>query len=206
MRQKRIKYVNMNLLESHGVITKVEPLKLPNDKKIFLEIGSGKGQFITSLAKDNPDTLYIAMEVNMYVIYRVLEKKLEMKLDNLIILLGDAKYLDTYFSEQKVDGIYLNFSDPWPKAKHHKRRLTYPTFLKLYLNILKKDAFIQFRTDHLDLFKDSLDYVSPYVELTDVNYNLDISAYMTEYEEKKRPLGPIYQLKGKVKDDDPKDL
>ena len=196
----------MELLEKHGVITKVEALNIPKNKKINLEIGSGKGQFITKLALDYPHEIFIAMEVNKYVIYRVLEKKLELKLDNLIIVLADAKYLETYFQDVLIDGLYLNFSDPWPKAKHHKRRLTYPSFLKLYLNILKQDAWIQFRTDHLDLFDDSLTYLEPYFDLFDVNYNLEPSNYMTEYEEKKRSLGPIYQLKGKVKTDDPKNI
>ena len=206
MRQKRIKYVTMELLEKHGVITKVEALNIPKNKKINLEIGSGKGQFITKLALDYPHEIFIAMEVNKYVIYRVLEKKLELKLDNLIIVLADAKYLETYFQDVLIDGLYLNFSDPWPKAKHHKRRLTYPSFLKLYLKILKKEAWIQFRTDHLDLFNDSLTYIEPYFDLYDVTYDLEVSNYMTEYEEKKRHLGPIYQLKGKVKTDDPKNI
>lgn len=200
MRQKRIKYVNVSLLEEHGVITSVSPLDLPKDKRVFLEIGCGKGQFITELALNNPDDLFIAMEINIYVIYRVLEKKLEQNIDNLMIVLADAKYLETYFKGQKIDGIYLNFSDPWPKPKHHKRRLTYTSFLKLYLNMLKDDAKIQFRTDHLELFESSIEYMTPHFSLIDVNYDLERSAYMTEYEIKKRPLGPIYQLIGEKKD------
>ncbi|BCR36044.1 tRNA (guanosine(46)-N7)-methyltransferase TrmB [Mariniplasma anaerobium] len=200
MRQKRLKYVNIDLLQKHGVITKVEALDLPKDKSIFLEIGSGKGQFITSMAKDHPDDLFIAMEVNLYVIYRVLEKKMEMKIDNLIILLADAKYLETYFSKTLIDGVYLNFSDPWPKVKHHKRRLTYPTFLKLYQKLLKPNAKLQFRTDHKDLFLDSVEYIKPYFDLIDITHDLAPSTYMTEYEVKKRPLGPIYQLIGEYKD------
>jgi tRNA (guanine-N7-)-methyltransferase len=196
----------MDLLEKHGVVTKVAQLNLPKDKKIYLEIGCGKGQFITSLAKDHPDDFFVAMEINKYVIYRVLEKKLEDKIDNLVIVLADAKYLETYFMDYKIDGLYLNFSDPWPKKKHHKRRLTNQNFSKLYLNILKKDAFIQFRTDHLDLFTDSIEYLEPYFDLDEVNYDLEVSNYMTEYEIKKRTLGPIYQLKGKVKQDDIKNL
>lgn len=206
MRQKRIKYVTLDLLKEHGVITEVTDLNIPKDKKIFLEIGSGKGQFITSLAQDHPNDFFIAMEVNKYVIYRILEKKLELGLDNLMIVLGDAKNLETYFTSTQVDYLYLNFSDPWPKAKHHKRRLTYPNFLRLYLKILKKDAYLQFRTDHLNLFIDSLEYMETYFDIMDVTYDLEPSTYMTEYEEKKRVLGPIYQLKGKVKQDDSKNL
>ena len=206
MRQKRLKYVTKELLEEHGVITDVMQLEIPNDQPIYLEIGSGKGQFITSLAKNYPDVFFIAMEVNMYVIYRILEKKLELKLDNLMIVLGDAKELETYFTHHKVNQLYLNFSDPWPKSKHHKRRLTYPSFLRLYLKVLKEDAILQFRTDHLNLFIDSLDYMEDYFDITDVTYDLEPSDYMTEYEEKKRKLGPIYQLKGKVKQDDSKNI
>lgn len=200
MRQKRLKYVNIDLLEKHGVLTNVAPLELPIDKTIYLEIGSGKGQFITSLAKDHPDDLFIAMEVNLYVIYRILEKKMEMKLDNLIILLADAKYLETYFSKTRIDMIYLNFSDPWPKAKHHKRRLTFPSFLKMYQKVLKPEGKLQFRTDHKDLFIDSVEYIKPYFEILDETHDLEPSTYMTEYEVKKRPLGPIYQLIGEFKD------
>lgn len=199
MRQKRIKYVNVELLEKHGVITSVKALDLPDDKRVFLEIGSGKGQFIASLAKEHPNDIFIAMEINIYVIYRVLEKKLELKLDNLIIVLADAKYLETYLPYQAIDGLYLNFSDPWPKVRHHKRRLTYPSFLNLYLKILKDHAKIQFRTDHLELFEASLDYLTPYFNLIDVNHDLEPSLFMTEYEIKKRPFGPIYQLIGEKK-------
>ncbi len=206
MRQKRIKYVTIDLLKEHGVVTEVKHLDLSNDKKVFLEIGSGKGQFITSLAKDHPDDFFIAMEVNKYVIYRILEKKLELKLDNLMIVLGDAKDLETYMFNHKIDQLYLNFSDPWPKTKHHKRRLTYPSFLRLYLKVLKPQAILQFRTDHLNLFLDSLEYMETYFDIMDVTYDLEPSTYMTEYEVKKRALGPIYQLKGKVKQDDSKDI
>ncbi|MCR3905904.1 MAG: tRNA (guanosine(46)-N7)-methyltransferase TrmB [Tenericutes bacterium] len=197
MRQKKIKSATIENLESQGVIVEIQKLKLDNRKR-FLEIGSGKGQFITAKAKDYPDHLWIAMEVNINVCYRILEKKLEMNLDNLVIVHGDAQYLEQYFDYDSVDGLYLNFSDPWPKKRHHKRRLTAPSFLKQYCKILKKDAFIQFRTDHLSLFQDSLEYIEPYLNIKSVDYDLDVSAYMTEYEEKKRELGPIYQLIGEV--------
>jgi len=197
MRQKKVKYATKEILESYGVI--VEPKQLKWDqKKVFLEIGSGKGQFISALAFDHPNDIFIAMEVNINVCYRIMEKKEALKLDNLVIILGDASYLNLYFEKNSIDGIYLNFSDPWPKAKHHKRRLTYPTFLKTYVELLKDDGFLQFRTDHPILFQDSLEYIEPYFKMIEINYNLDASAYMTEYEIKKRAIGPIYQLIGKV--------
>ena len=197
MRQKKVKYATKEILESYDVV--IEPKMLDfKEKRVFLEIGSGKGQFITKLAEDNPNDIYIAMEVNINVCYRIMEKKESMKLDNLIIILGDASFLNLYFSENTIDGIYLNFSDPWPKAKHHKRRLTYPTFLKTYVKLLKDHGFIQFRTDHPTLFHESIEYIENYFLITEVNQQLEASLYMTEYEIKKRAIGPIYQLIGKV--------
>jgi len=198
MRQKKIKYATRELMEAYDVITLPKMLDLKDDRPVFIEIGSGKGQFITSLARDIKAHLYIALEMNINVCYRILEKKNELKLDNLIIILGDAKDLDLYLSPHSLDGIYLNFSDPWPKARHHKRRLTYPPFLKHYQSLLKPNGFLQFRTDHLEMFMDSLNYLEPYFLLHDVTYDLKASKYMTEYEEKKRKIGPIYQAKGMV--------
>lgn len=198
MRQKKIKYATRALMESFGVVCEPKMLDIDSNQEVFIEIGSGKGQFITSLAHDHPDKLFIALEMNINVCYRILEKKNDLKLDNLIIILDDAKNLDLYFKPHLMDGIYLNFSDPWPKARHHKRRLTYPPFLKHYQSLLKKTGFLQFRTDHLEMFMDSLDYLEPYFLLHEVTYDLEPSKYMTEYEVKKREIGPIYQVKGKV--------
>lgn len=198
MRQKRIKYATKELLEAYDVVVDLKQLNLPQAQKVYLEIGSGKGQFIAALAKDHPEDLFIAMEINISVCYRILEKRNEMKLDNLIIIHGDASNLSVYFEPDTIDGLYLNFSDPWPKKRHHKRRLTSESFIKDYLSILKDEAFIQFRTDHIELFQDSLTYMEPHVHLIDVDFDLNPSNYMTEYEVKKRALGPIFQLIGKV--------
>ncbi len=198
MRQKKLKYVNLEMLKSLGVITDIKKIET-KDTPSYLEIGSGKGQFITSLQKAYPSHHYLALEVNMNVCYRILEKKMEQKLDDLSIILGDANHLLDYFFEHSIEGIYLNFSDPWLKAKHHKRRLTAPKFLRMYQTILKKDGFLQFRTDHQDLFEESLFDLEKYFETIEINRNLEVSEHMTEYEEKKRPYGPIYQWIGKVK-------
>ncbi len=197
MRQKHLKYVSLELLESHGVLVDVVPVEIYH-LHTFLEIGSGKGLFITSLAKDYPENFYIAMEVNINVCYRILEKKLELGIDNLLIILGNADDLLSYIKPQTISGLYLNFSDPWPKKKHHKRRLTAPSFMEKYIQVLKNDAFIQFRTDQIELFDSSIQYMHQYVKLEEINYKLDSSNYMTEYEIKKRKIGPIYQLIGKV--------
>jgi len=197
LRQRHVKAATNAFLESAGVI--IEPKKIDIQKTpLFLEIGSGKGQFITSLAKDNPNQTYVAMEINRSVLYRIVLKKIDEQLDNLIIILGDAKNLDNYFYDQQLTGIYLNFSDPWPKVKHHKRRLTAPAFLMTYRKLLRSNGFIQVRTDHLTFFEDSLFEVHGNFDIKDVQYNLQPSPYMTEYEVKKREDGPIYQLIAEV--------
>lgn len=198
MRQKKLKYVNKEMLNSLGVITDIKKIDTFH-KPSYIEIGSGKGQFISSLAEKYPSNHYIALEVNINVCYRIVEKKCASNLNDFSIILGDANHLLDYFFEHTMDGIYLNFSDPWPKAKHHKRRLTYPKFLRMYQTLLKEDGFLQFRTDHRDLFEDSLVYFENFFETIELNRNLDISEHMTEYEEKKRPFGPIYRWIGKVK-------
>jgi tRNA (guanine-N7-)-methyltransferase len=197
MRQKHIKYVTEELLASEGVVTEIQMIETKGEK-VYLEIGSGKGKFITAFAKDHPNDHWIAMEVNINITYRILEKRNTLGLKNLTIIHGDAENLLSYIKPDSIDGIYLNFSDPWPKKKHHKRRLTSELFLRRYQTIMKKDAFIQFRTDHLELFEASIAYIEPFFQITELNYSLAESAYMTEYEIKKRAIGPIYQLTGKV--------
>ncbi|MBE0700674.1 MAG: tRNA (guanosine(46)-N7)-methyltransferase TrmB [Acholeplasmataceae bacterium] len=200
MRQKKVKHIHRQFFENAGVVTKVKPVLL-DSKRVFLEIGSGKGKFITDMAKDHPHDLFVAMEININVCYRILQKKEAMNLDNLIIILGDATNLLDYISDSQIDGIFLNFSDPWPKKKHHKRRLTSPIFLEKYLVILKHDGFIQFRTDHADFFYDSIEYMTPHMHIKKINNHVDPSDYMTEYEMKKRVTGTIYQLDAEVKKD-----
>jgi tRNA (guanine-N7-)-methyltransferase len=200
MRQKNVKIATKEYLESCGVVTTL--CELPSYEKSFLEVGSGKGEFFAKMALDFKDIHFFALEVNPSICYRIFEKKRDLNLSNLTIILGDANHLPVYFKDKSIHAIYLNFSDPWPKTKHHKRRLTYPTFLDTYKKLLKEDGFIQFRTDHKDLFNDSLSYMSKDFLFKDINYNLEPSIYMTEYEIKKRPYGPIYQLIGKVKKHD----
>lgn len=201
MRQKKIKEATIENLLELGVW--LEPKALPyNDQDVFMEIGSGKGQFITSLAKANPNRHFVAVEKEQNVCYRLAQKKDEMQLENLIIIMDDAENLREYFKDTKASVIQLNFSDPWPKARHHKRRLTYMTKLNLYKELLSADGKVILRTDHLDLFNDSMEYFleAKYV-ITSSDLNLPESDYMTEYEVKKRKNGPIYQLEAIVKND-----
>lgn len=196
MRQKKIKQATIENLNKWNVMTEVRALNIEKTQKVFVEIGSGKGRFVTSLAKDFPQDIFIAIEKDLNAAYRLAEKQEILKLPNLLIICGDAKDLMVYFESVKVDGLYLNFSDPWPKSKHHKRRLTYPTFLKMYREILRDDGILQFRTDHESLFLDSLVYFQNQFKATDISYDLAESNYMTEYEVKKRLLGKIFQFKG----------
>lgn len=203
MRQKKIKHLNIEHLKQLGVITSITPLDFQDNQRVVLEVGSGKGKFISQMALDDPLTLFIAFEINMSVLYRIYEKKRDLKLDNLMLVLGDANHLDSYFSPRTIDEIYLNFSDPWPKARHHKRRLTYPTFLNIYKKILKKDGKFEFRTDHHSFFEDSCQYFASVFNKIEINHQLAESKYMTEYEIQKRVLGPIMQIKGVNHEDSP---
>lgn len=160
-----------------------------NEHPIHIEIGMGKGQFIHQLAEQNPSINYIGIEMYSSVLYRALEKRMETTLENLYFLRFDAKYLCDIFDAEEVSRIYLNFSDPWPKDRHAKRRLTSAGFLQIYDQILKQDGFIQFKTDNRALFDFSVDTVndSPLWKIDEITYDLHHSEFlpgniMTEYE------------------------
>lgn len=166
-----------------------------NTNPIHIEVGMGKGRFITTLAQQNPDINYIGIERQDAVLYRALQKQQELKLPNLILLLVDADELEEYFAEDEVDRIYLNFSDPWPKDRHAKRRLTSGTHMDKYAIVLKSDGCICFKTDNRDLFDYSLVAVAEAGwTVSDVTYDLHNSEYaegnvMTEYEERFSGMG-----------------
>ena len=172
-----------------------------NDKPIHIEIGMGKGKFIMELASKNPDINYIGIEKYSSVLIRALEKRESLESDNLMFLRMDAENIEEYFAPGEVARIYLNFSDPWPKDRHSKRRLTSREFLKRYDKILAKDGLLQFKTDNRPLFDFSLE------EIKDSDWILDEYTFvlhkngpakdniMTEYEEKFYNLGnPICKL------------
>lgn len=195
MRLRNIKGSKEFIASSPFVIQTPEEYKgkwsslFQNDNPIHIEIGMGKGQFIHQLAEQNPDINYIGIEMYSSVLYRALEKRAEVDLNNLYFLRFDAKYLSNIFDEGEVDRIYLNFSDPWPKDRHAKRRLTSNNFLHIYNTVLKKDGFIQFKTDNRDLFDFSVDTVneSSLWHIDEITYDLHNSEFlpgniMTEYE------------------------
>ena len=173
--------------------------------KIHIEIGMGKGTFVSTLASQNKDTLYIGIEVCRPVLALAIKKlnrfeeENNIKLDNLFLLDVDAKTLCDVFTKGEIDKIYLNFSDPWPKKKHSKRRLTSDDFLEVYKNILSNDGNIEFKTDNRKLFEYSvLNLNKNKVNMEYISLNLhkeeDIFNVVTEYEEKFSKLGPIYKL------------
>lgn len=164
-----------------------------NDNPIHIEIGMGKGKFITELAMNNPDINYIGIEKYSSVLIRAVEKRRELSVDNLLFIRMDAVFIDEAFAKGEVDRIYLNFSDPWPKDRHAKRRLTSTQFLERYDKILKPDGRIEFKTDNRELFDFSLEEIPKTVfKIKDYTFDLhgnkesDIYSgnVMTEYEEK----------------------
>lgn len=161
---------------------------------LHMEIGCGKGRFITTLASLNPDVHYIASEMIANIIVLAAEKAKAMELKNIRFISGNVQYLADSIPEGSVDRIYLNFSDPWPKDRHAKRRLTHKNFLDLYEKILAPDGEIHFKTDNRPLFDFSLESFSENGwELSDVTFDLHSSGFegniMTEYEEKFSQLG-----------------
>lgn len=161
---------------------------LDDAKKTYLEIGCGKGKFVIENAERNPDVNYIAVEKVSDVVLLAAEKAKAKDLKNVKFIIGDAKTLTEVFDENSIDLIYLNFSDPWPKAGHYKRRLTYKVFLDVYRKILKEDGALFFKTDNAGLFEFSLEQLTlDGWRLENVTYDLHNSEFaadnvMTEYE------------------------
>lgn len=173
-----------------------------NNHPIHIEIGMGKGQFIMELARRNPDINYLGIEKYSSVLVRAIEKReQEEGMTNLYFIRMDAEYIENVFAENEVANIYLNFSDPWPKDRHAKRRLTSTHFFEHYDHILAPDGRVMFKTDNRPLFDFSLEQV-PEAGWTLENYTYDLhhSEYnegniMTEYEAKFSALGtPINRL------------
>lgn len=167
-----------------------------NGYPLFIEIGCGKGNFICTHAAQHPEINYIGIEKFSSVLLRCIEKQEEAPLPNLRFLRFDAEEITEIFAEGEVDRIYLNFSDPWPKDRHHKRRLTSREFLARYQKILSKDARLEFKTDNVALFDFSLAELKEsgwiVLEKTDDLHRdskMNEGNVMTEYEHKFSLLG-----------------
>lgn len=173
-----------------------------NDNPIRIEIGMGKGKFITTLAMENPDINYIGIEKYSSVLIRAIERCEEIEVPNLRFIRMEAEYICDVFEKGEVDRIYLNFSDPWPKDRHAKRRLTSKQFFERYDVILKKDGIVEFKTDNDLLFQFSLEQVPEAGwELIEQTWDLHNDErlmqgnVMTEYESKFSRMGnPIHKL------------
>lgn len=178
-----------------------------NSNPLHIEVGTGKGRFVTGMAKQNPDINYIGIELADSVIVTALDQIIEADLPNVKLLNQNANDLQRFFDKGDVSRVYLNFSDPWPKKRHEKRRLTYKTFLELYESILIDGGEIHFKTDNRGLFEYSLTSFSQYgLLLTYVSLDLHKSDYegniMTEYEEKFSEKGfPIYRSEVKFQNE-----
>ncbi len=197
MRQRNRKHLDERLdncariYSDNGDILDEEFLK---HHPLHMEIGCGKGRFITTLASLNPDIHYIASEMIANIIVLAAEKARDMELENIRFVSGNVQYMADSIPHGSVDRIYLNFSDPWPKDRHAKRRLTHKNFLDLYEKILAEDGEVHFKTDNRALFDFSLEsFAENGWELSDVTYDLHNSGFegniMTEYEEKFSGLG-----------------
>lgn len=193
------KYFVLNPKDYHGKWA-LEVFK--NNNPIHIEIGCGKGQFMMGLAKHFPDINFIAIEKYDSVLVRCLEKVSQDDIPNLKLVLLDALMLKEVFDKGEVEEIYLNFSDPWPKTRHAKRRLTSYIYLDIYRNILASDGAIIQKTDNRSLFESSLESLSQNDwYLTNISLDLhktDLFNITTEYEDKWSPKGPIYRLEARM--------
>lgn len=171
-----------------------------NTNPIYLEVGAGKGDFIIEMAKIHPEINFIALEMNTNAFVIASRKIKEEKLENVIGLIDHAEDLRDIFDKKEIDRIFINFSTPWPKTKHHKRRLSHPRFLNIYKDIIKDGGIIEQKTDDKDFFLDSLEYYKDFpLEILEVDYKLDMEkSIVTEYEKKWRDRGKdIYYCKVK---------
>ncbi|MCR5406107.1 MAG: tRNA (guanosine(46)-N7)-methyltransferase TrmB [Lachnospiraceae bacterium] len=162
-----------------------------NDRPIHIEIGMGKGRFITELASMNPDINYVGIEKYSSVLLRAIQKMEANELKNLMFIRMDAEYITDVFAGDEIDRIYLNFSDPWPKDRHAKRRLMSCNFLNRYTQIMKAGGVLEFKTDNRELFDFAVDEVpAAGWEILKLTYDLLNDEemmkgnIMTEYEER----------------------
>ena len=167
-----------------------------NDHPIHVEVGSGKGAFVSGMAKANPEINYIGVDIQKSVLSYALDKVLATDVPNIKLLWVDGSDLTDYFEDGEIDRLYLNFSDPWPKKRHEKRRLTYQSFLATYQQILPENGEIHFKTDNRGLFEYSLVSFSQYgMKLKGVWLDLHASDFednvLTEYEQKFANKGQV---------------
>lgn len=207
MRLKNVPGARDVIAESSLVVHEPEKQKgnwqqvFGNDHPVHIEIGMGKGRFICEMAKTHPDINYIGIEKYSSVLLRAIQKMEEEPLPNLLFIRMDAENIDEVFGLDEVDRIYLNFSDPWPKDRHARRRLPSKEFLARYDRFLKKDGVLEFKTDNRGLFDFAVEELPQagwkLVKITyDLHHDEEMMQgnVMTEYEQKFSSMGnPIYK-------------
>ena len=213
MRLRNIPGAKDAVLESPFTIQEPESRKglwaaaFPKKQPLHIEVGMGKGRFLMDMARLHPEINYVGIEMYDSVLLRALQRRGELaeegeKLPNLYFMRMDARNLPEVFDKEEVDRIYLNFSDPWPKARHAKRRLTSREFLERYTKILAKGGVVEFKTDNRDLFEFSLEEVKEagwtlLAHTFDLHHDEEMvkGNVMTENEEKFSSMGnPICKL------------
>jgi len=207
----RLRYVPeaFNIIDnSKSIIKNPEELKgkykeiFNNPKEIHLEIGCGKGDFLKQNALLNKSNLYIGIEMMSSVICRACQKIDTDEIDNIKLINKDGSNILDYFDNNEIDYLYLNFPDPWPKARHAKRRLTSPKFLEMYKIILKDNGIFRFKTDNVDLFEYSKETILPllkdgyYFGIVDEKKEIIKTEFETKYTEAGKE---IYMIKGQFK-------
>ena len=206
MRLRNIRGSREYIADSEFVIHKPQKGKwreiFGNENPIHIEVGMGKGQFLMELARQTPGINYVGIEKFSSVLLRAIQKREKMEISNLLFLRMDAEEITEVFAQEEVDKIYLNFSDPWPKDRHAKRRLTSKEFLKRYDQILVPEGRLEFKTDNRMLFDFSLEQV-PLADWKleastfDLHHDqiLNEGNIMTEYEERFSAMGnPIHKM------------
>ncbi len=204
MRRRNIKDADIKVNMSRYILNPEEKIDFKhlfnNSNPSCIEIGMGKGRFIIEMALNNPNLNFIGIEKYSSVILQATKKLEILDIPNLRLLNMDASNLLDIFYEGSISLIYLNFSDPWPKKRQAKRRLTHENFLQIYDKLLTKDGEIHFKTDNRGLFEFSLESFNNYgfklkrVNLDLHNSELDFVNVETEFEEKYGANSPIYRL------------
>lgn len=202
MRLKNVPGSREAIAESDFVIHEPESVKgswkslFKNDNPLHIEIGMGKGKFIYEMARRYPEINYVGIEKYSSVLLRAIQKMEQEPLVNLKFIRMDAEEIENVFTQDEVDKIYLNFSDPWPKDRHAKRRLPSKEFLARYDKFLKKDGFLEFKTDNRRLFDFAIEQLPEAGwKAAEVTYDLHNDTkmaegnVMTEYEEKFSSMG-----------------
>ncbi|WP_099188330.1 tRNA (guanosine(46)-N7)-methyltransferase TrmB [Tepidibacter mesophilus] len=210
MRRRKVKGADEKLLSYDKQVIK-NPVdfkggwskKFNNHNPIYIEVGTGRGKFLTTLAKQNPNINFIAMEIKEEVLIKAVQKADEAELNNILFIWGNVQNILDYFEDKEIDRIFINFCDPWPKKRWAKRRLTHSGFLDMYNKVLSDDGEIHFKTDNEKLFEFSINEISEYgLKLQNISLDLANSEFegnvTTEYEDKFMNQGmKIYRCEGK---------